>query len=919
MARSDLAPAQRFVLSIGAILTTMNGERVDLLGGAVRPTNAGASMRVLADQWGLTTTEELVARIERLTTSQGGPRLGFELGRAVSLADLGYSAYLLDAETAWAAMTRAALRVQASFEGFGAFAASYALGRRQLLGEEAAPEEGDGPTCAAAIETLLHDAASPWVQVPFDVTLDGVAAPRLPRRTLSVGRGGCASIAEALALAEDGDRIEVAAGTYRERVRVSTADWDEGDEVARPPRAPSVELVAMGKVVLTAREGPVVEVDDGGVVLQGFTIVNERARKAKEDQADAVVVVDGFARLVHCTLRAANGAGFADHEASQLVDCTVEGCDVGVRTTGCMLVRGGVLRGSTASNVVAEDQGTITLVEATVEAAGHSGIYATDRAVVVAARCKVRESVRVGLLATERASLRATDCLITESGIAALYADEKAGVEVLRCTLQKCDGSLVQLLGTGPAELSECQILGRGTHGIVFGGDTRAIVVDSTISGTLHAAVVAQREAKPTLRRCTLRAGKQGSGLFVSDRADATLEACTISGSAFAAVELSDAARASFADCTLLGARADGLTVSSKGDARLTDCVVEGGGQAGVRVREGAYVLLERCRVHGQREAAIAALTRGRARIVDCDVGPSRLSLVEVRGKSEVVVRGGVFHDGEAAGVYAYEGGRIDLEDCELVGNDVNVRLHGGGGRIVGCALRGAKTAGIYCADGARPTLDACTITANGAAGVEVSDDARPHVRRSHVFANENDLHVYDGGRALFEDGALGGAREYAIRAEDGGVVTVRRTAIGAGQLGDVHDPAGRVTREACTTGDDAFEVCWTRGSAFAPCTLVDLPDGRYSLIVGGGQPVAFDALERALRARRLEPDGHGFERLLRALVARDAAPLAGALTFDPEAGMLVVTSAEREALARVAALFRAAVLDPAPACALLG
>lgn len=44
MARSDLAPAQRFVLSIGAILTTMNGERVDLLGGAVRPTNAGASM-----------------------------------------------------------------------------------------------------------------------------------------------------------------------------------------------------------------------------------------------------------------------------------------------------------------------------------------------------------------------------------------------------------------------------------------------------------------------------------------------------------------------------------------------------------------------------------------------------------------------------------------------------------------------------------------------------------------------------------------------------------------------------------------------------------------------------------------------------------------------------------------------------------
>jgi nitrous oxidase accessory protein NosD len=127
-------------------------------------------------------------------------------------------------------------------------------------------------------------------------------------RTLVVGSGGYATIAEAVALAQDGDRVLVRPGTYRESVTVTRAitllgDGDRGDIVIEFDGAPCLILERSTSRVskLTIRGGgphgpawtsAAILVDGGSPTLDGLSVADSRGISV---EGGAVGIIRGCA------------------------------------------------------------------------------------------------------------------------------------------------------------------------------------------------------------------------------------------------------------------------------------------------------------------------------------------------------------------------------------------------------------------------------------------------------------------------------------------------------------------------------------------------------------------------------------------------------------------------------------------------
>ncbi|HEY3230513.1 MAG TPA: Imm51 family immunity protein [Roseiflexaceae bacterium] len=92
----------------------------------------------------------------------------------------------------------------------------------------------------------------------------------------------------------------------------------------------------------------------------------------------------------------------------------------------------------------------------------------------------------------------------------------------------------------------------------------------------------------------------------------------------------------------------------------------------------------------------------------------------------------------------------------------------------------------------------------------------------------------------------------------------------------------------------------------FAPCKLVEYANGGYSLILSDANFVHYDVFEE------LGWEGNGYDwcSVVDWLVHRENPALAEQLSYDPEAGMFVARSDDRDVLRLVAGLVRRAMQD---------
>jgi hypothetical protein len=675
-----------------------------------------------------------------------------------------------------------------------------------------------------------------------------------------------------------------------------------------------VEIVGAGRVVLTSPAGPVIEVDDGGLLLEGLTLINARPRPSPGHSDTAVFVIDGFLRMVGCTIRARAGIGLTTFGATQLEACTIDRCGAaGVSAQGITVMRGGQVRGCGAEGVIADDEADVELAEVRVHGCGNAGLHVTGSGTLVARGCTLERNTVAGARATAGGELMLAACTIRGTDGAGVRVTDDGALEAVACLIDRSGGAGLDVEATQRIVVRDCKIRGSKASGVAF--RTRAAgtleACEVTRSGSVSVELADRSE--PRFADCAIGGARtSGGGVYAHGGAGGHFTRCTIEATRFQAIRLDDGATSAFIDCTIHGAE-DGVLVHGRSSGRFLRCTIRDAAGPGVRIWDRSDPRFESCRIEGSGEANIAIQRAGRGIFVDCAVVGAGLAGLEVAARGAPIVRGGSITDSGGAGI-AVTGGTIDVEGCELARNDLGIHFDGGTGRVVGCAIHHARIAGVFVSAGARPRIEACDVFANDSAGIEL-DGARtaPHVEGCDVHDNEHAIHAYGGARGTITAGAIGGGRGYALYVEDSARPALDGVLIRPGDLGAIFDERQRATLTRCRTGAGAFVRPWPAALDAAPGEVrvyrTRAGAGCYLLWLG---PDALAALGPALAAHGLEPGGRGLARLVAARLERDRGEPVPDVTFACEVGAFSASSPRRASIVRIAATVRAALDEPA-------
>ncbi|HET9991802.1 MAG TPA: DUF1266 domain-containing protein, partial [Kofleriaceae bacterium] len=171
-ASHSITEDQRRVLAIGGILTHVNHERHDLLGGERRGVGAVVAHAGLCGWWGVVDGDDACRQAEVLlapheTQARAGwhgaapDQVAFDVGRVHYVVGNAYVSTLIDAERAWSYCVRAARVAQVAYSSWRAFGEAYAACRSDTALDDDDPDESpEGRRQSATYRRTRGDAAA---------------------------------------------------------------------------------------------------------------------------------------------------------------------------------------------------------------------------------------------------------------------------------------------------------------------------------------------------------------------------------------------------------------------------------------------------------------------------------------------------------------------------------------------------------------------------------------------------------------------------------------------------------------------------------------------------------------------------------------------------------------------------------------
>jgi hypothetical protein len=574
---------QRWLLAMSALLTERNGDDHGRFGGAARPVGSGKAAYILSTAWGVYTesdagrTLQWLAdeghRVDYAQQAETSPEafLGWDFGRLANVAGWSYLAYLLDRETAWSWLQRAARVVQPAFRSFAEFQQSYLRGLEAWSGGRDNKSYEGGQ---AAVDAM---AARPDSPLHVTWAVDAASAPPLDDTpaTVRVAAGG--SIAEAIAQAGQGGRVVLAPGVYAEGIA--------------SPHA--VEIVAErdGEVSIEPRDGRnALRVNRGGsVFLRGLRLRGNPA--PDESTRNAVHVSSGFAHLERCDIQACHhGVALADDGDVHLFRCVVHDC----AKSGVNAENGNPILFSTriervGANGIARAAGkqAAVLEDVDVSETREAGIAAAGE--VVVRRTRVRTAGPYGLVAT--GSVTAADSTFEGGAVSAVAVANDGQLEMTGCTVGGSAQANVDV-GKGTAMLRKTSVRGVAQFGVIVRAGSSAKLVEVEAVDHTEGNVFVLQGGTVIGDRCVFRGASVG---VWTQGGGGRFARCTIEGARDAGVQLAGVAPIVFHDCVVRGCSSGGVALEAGASGRFSRCTVERCAGPGFELAAGSRVVLEDC------------------------------------------------------------------------------------------------------------------------------------------------------------------------------------------------------------------------------------------------------------------------------------------------------------------------------------
>jgi len=261
---------------------------------------------------------------------------------------------------------------------------------------------------------------------------------------------------------------------------------------------------------------------------------------------------------------------------------------------------------------------------------------------------------------------------------------------------------------------------------------------------------VVMKTGSATLRHLTLRQTPgTGQAAYAVDvpQGALTLEDCTVDSGALACVGVhGEGARSSLRKCRLQGSM-HGLFVDQKAQATLDDCTLSNNGGNGALISGGGTANLHACRVADNGAQGLVFKEGAQALIDDCNITGNKAQGVLIESDSEPVLRTTRVFRNTLAGVLVGMAGKGLLQDCDLYEN-------GGAGlvaRMKGTIIarnskfRANRSEGVVCVDGGSARIEDGTILDNGAVAIGVWRGSELVLTKGRVVAKGLDAVLING------------------------------------------------------------------------------------------------------------------------------------------------------------------------------
>jgi Right handed beta helix region len=346
---------------------------------------------------------------------------------------------------------------------------------------------------------------------PYDDEDEPSPAPqsiRKPGKTLVVSPGGSEgfnSITGALRQAAPGTRILVKPGMYEEEISVGS----------------SVEIVGDGpleQIIIEGRNGPALTLNCESAVVRGLTI------------------------------RGMGGMDGRRFPAVELVNGTLEECDITSDSLACVHMLDGILRCCRIHN------------------GENAGIVGRDGSII---ECELFQNAEAAIVIERAGEMVVRDCRVFDGYGEGIVVDQRSCAAIARCDIFGNRRAEIALRGER-ALIRDCRI---------HGGESEGILVEKNGAGTVETSEivrhsghgVAIRSGNLVMHQCQIQF-QQGNGLDVSDSSVSWLEDCVVSHNSGSGAAIRGGASPYFLRCRIQQNECFGVSIHSAGAGFIEEC-----------------------------------------------------------------------------------------------------------------------------------------------------------------------------------------------------------------------------------------------------------------------------------------------------------------------------------------------------------
>ena len=586
-----------------------------------------------------------------------------------------------------------------------------------------------------------------------------------PVLTVKSSGGDYSELADAVAAADPGTRIEVYPGTYTRGLDVSKRLEIVG---VGNKRDIVLKVAEDNAVRWTAESGRIANMSihqDGGkffnVHIAAGSVIIEDSDLTSKGLAVLAIRDNTGATIRRNTIRdGAQGGIFMFEAGKALIEGnTIFGNSLAaleVKEGSDPVVTGNTLRDGGGSGIFINEGGKGRYEGNTIFNNALSGIEvkAADNPLITGNT--IRDGQQGGIMTSDAAVSRITKNEIYGNAYASIEIKTGADPQVYDNILRDGQQSGIYIHEGGKGVIENNQIIRNAFYGISVKGDSNPVVRSNTISGNIYEAIRVREGGGGTYERNDLSGNTAGTFRIEADagnvirvgnievpgqvtttpKPDLSVNVLTVKATGGGDYrDLADAVAAADPDTRIEvypGTYTRGLDVSKPleivGVGPVSDIVLKVAEDNAVRWTADSGRIARMTILQDGGKYFNVHIAAGSVIIEDSILSSKGLAVLAIRDNNDATIRRNTIHDGAQGGIFMFEGGRATIEGNEIYGNSLAALevKEGADPYVTSNTIRDGGGSGIFINEGGKGHFEGNTIYNNALSGIEVKAADNP-------------------------------------------------------------------------------------------------------------------------------------------------------------------------------------------------